>query len=77
MPQIAIVPTLAIRRQTNGTMQITMAGTSGAQYRCDASGDLLSWTPIATNVNNNGTIQVIDTQAATNSQRFYRGVLLR
>jgi phospholipase/lecithinase/hemolysin len=73
----AAVPTLAIGRQADGTVQITLTGTVGAQYRCDASIDLMTWSPIATNINNGGTIQVIDTEATALPQRFYRGVLLR
>jgi len=66
-----------MRQLTDGTIRLTLTGAIGAPYRCDASTDLIVWTPISTNLNSSGAIQITDSQALNLGQRFYRAALVR
>jgi hypothetical protein len=52
-----------------GQFQATLSGTGGGSYRIEASGDLTTWTSIATN-----TVPFTFTEAVTSGPRFYRAV---
>ena len=53
-------------------LQISVAGRVGVTYVLEASADLQSWTPVATNKTMNGVVTFQDTQAAGQDKRFYR-----
>ncbi len=60
--------TLTLTRGTNGSVQLTAAGTAGLNYIVQASTNLVSWQNIATNV---APVQFTDT-VTNRSTRFYR-----
>jgi phospholipase/lecithinase/hemolysin len=70
-------PGLALKRLTNGTVQLTITGVIGSTYRAEASTNLTAWTAIATNLAATASFQVMDNQANSFPRRFYRAVLLR
>jgi HYR domain len=51
---------------------IGIEGELGRSYVVEGSADLMNWEPIAVVENSNGTLQLIDRQAKTFEQRFYR-----
>jgi len=58
-----------------GSLQI--AGGAGQRYQIEASTDLLNWTDLVTLTNTSGTVQFLDSAAATFPQRFYRASFVR
>jgi hypothetical protein len=60
---------------TNG-FQLTVASTPGSSYAFDFTTDLLSWTPLGTNVAVGTTLNFTDTSAPVPNERFYRARLL-
>ncbi len=60
----------------NGTFQMVIDGVTGKTYVVQASTDLITWTPIKTNVPPSTPFTVIDANAPGISRRFYRAVLL-
>ncbi len=59
----------------NGQFQFTLAGKSGTSYWIEESGDLQSWTSIATNAASaNGALIFTDPRPVTGN-RFYRAVV--
>ncbi|MCX6927578.1 MAG: hypothetical protein NT154_30875 [Verrucomicrobia bacterium] len=72
------VPTLAFpARTTNGQFQFQLAGPVGSNYVIQASTDLITWTPIATNLfTATGFFSITDPSATNYSRRFYRAVLV-
>jgi hypothetical protein len=60
-------------RQSNGQFQLRVAGEAGRLYRVEATSTFSSWTTIlTTNAPAGGSFDVVDTQAASLSSRFYR-----
>jgi hypothetical protein len=60
---------------TNEQFTLSYTGIAGRSYALEASGDLASWSPVATNIASSaGTL--IDTQSSTAEARFYRIRLL-
>jgi phospholipase/lecithinase/hemolysin len=72
----AVRPQLAIKRVSDGSVQLTLSGSAGATYRCEASTDLRTWVSISTNTLTSSTIQVTDLQARSLPQRFYRAAVV-
>jgi hypothetical protein len=73
--QVTFVPfqMTAPARQTNGTIQIGLAGTPAGTYIIYASSNLMHWTPISTNsVPFGGTTNITDPASKNILMRFYR-----
>jgi len=70
-------PTLASPILTgNGQFQFQLSGPGGNEYVIQASSNLTSWIPIATNViPADGVMTFTDPDATNYSQRFYRAVM--
>jgi len=64
--------TLTAQPIANGQFTFTVDGTAGSQYVVEASSDLVNWTPIQTNA---APFTVVDPNAATNPQQYYRAYL--
>ncbi len=71
-----VPPVLALTRSTNGVVQLTITGSVGETYVCQASTNLLNWTPISTNLNTSGTIRILPPISTPATRGFYRAVLL-
>jgi hypothetical protein len=61
--------------QVDGSMQIQLNGAAGRAYEIEVSSNLMIWTPWTNCFNTNGTLNVIDPEAANCPQRFYRAVV--
>ncbi|HTB84156.1 MAG TPA: chitobiase/beta-hexosaminidase C-terminal domain-containing protein [Candidatus Sulfotelmatobacter sp.] len=57
---------------TNGIVHLFFIGTTGQTYVLLGSTNLLSWTPLATNMAPSGIFEMVDPQASQFSARFYR-----
>ncbi len=68
-------PTLGQFHYSNGQFQFQVNGMSGRNYRVDASTNLTSWVPLATNTAFGGSFTFIDTNAPAFKSRFYRAAL--
>lgn len=66
--------TLAVTRQADGSMRLSLTGTSGATYVCEASPDMATWTPFSTNVIAGTPTIIIDPPGANVAKRYYRAV---
>jgi phospholipase/lecithinase/hemolysin len=71
----AAPPSISIGRATNGAIQLTITGSVGASYVCEASTDLVNWSPIATNVNTSGAIQLTAPMNGAPGRGFYRAAI--
>ncbi|HWD94089.1 MAG TPA: LamG-like jellyroll fold domain-containing protein [Verrucomicrobiae bacterium] len=71
MPQV-----MALGRQPSGAMQLNFAGFAGRNYEFDVSTDLVHWTSWTTQLNDSGTMSIMDNEATNYPTRFYRAVLL-
>jgi subtilisin-like proprotein convertase family protein len=59
--------------QSNGSFTLTLSGQPGKTYVIQASSDLASWVPVATNVTSvAGNFQFTDTNVVSFPYRFYR-----
>lgn len=63
---------LAIKRNSNGTLNITVTGLNGA-HTIQASSDLITWSNVATVNVSNGTGTRVETPST--ARRFYRSIL--
>jgi hypothetical protein len=61
----------SIAEISNGTVQIGLAGTTGATYTLNASTNLVTWTPLVTFTNFNGPLLYNDSTASNFPARFY------
>ena len=61
-----------ISRLPNGTVQLSLSGTSDASYTLDVSTNLVNWTPLVTFSMTNGAVQLIDITATNVPAQFYR-----
>jgi len=67
-------PVLFVTR-TNTNYFVTLSnGQNGRSYRIDASANLSTWVPLATNIATNGGFTVPDPSATPLSNRYYRAV---
>jgi phospholipase/lecithinase/hemolysin len=73
----AIRPGISLTSLPDGSVQLTVSGSIGGTYRCDASADLKTWTPISTNVLSSASVVITDAQARSMPQRFYRAALMQ
>ncbi|MHB8521703.1 MAG: hypothetical protein ACYDH9_13215 [Limisphaerales bacterium] len=63
----------AISRAPNGGTQLTVSGTPGQDLVVEYSGDLKTWSGLATNVlGNDGQVQLTDSGTDVATNRFYR-----
>lgn len=68
-----IRPILSQPAKGGGVFQFTLAGEAGVSYVIQASTDLKSWTPVATNTG--PTTSRLITVNTTNSQNYYRALV--
>jgi hypothetical protein len=72
----AVVPPVTVQPQL-GSVDLSLSGISGRQYRIDVSDDLINWNPLSTNqVGVQGSLQCIDGKSTNSVSRFYRSILL-
>jgi hypothetical protein len=60
------------RRRRDGAWELAITGAPGRMQHVYASSDLKAWTRVSSKVNESGTINYTDRQAATAAQRFYK-----
>ena len=60
----------------NSVAQLLLYGTPGQQQVVQVSSDLVSWTPLTTNLTATNLFQLIETNAGQFPQRFYRASIL-
>ena len=56
----------------DGLFHFQLTGMNGFFFRVEASDDLVTWTPVCTNVVTEGAIHFVDPDADGHSRRFYR-----
>ena len=57
---------------TSRGLQFQVTGTPGQTYRLETSPDLRMWTEVSTQLNQNGTLLLIDPGATNSVRKFYR-----
>ncbi len=57
---------------SNGAFQLQFLGASGSNYVLQASTDLVSWTPLATNPMTTNVLNFVDQNSSNYPKRFYR-----
>jgi PKD repeat protein len=78
--EIAALPTttpswlLANLQLTNGAFQLALQGTNQIHYVIEASTNLVTWTPISTNLAVSNRLEFIDLQSTNFPLRFYRAL---
>jgi len=65
---------LTLTIASSGASRIQLTGKVGLRYVLEASPNLQTWTPIATNVLNTTSVIILDQQALNFTQRYYRAV---
>ena len=75
-PTGRIQPTMALTREPDLTMRLTVRGSVGDSYSIEVSSNLTTWVAWTNQVASNGTITVVDTDATNHFVRFYRALLL-
>ncbi len=71
----SLLPSMSLVKRTNGALELTISGQTGATYLTEASTNLTVWVPISTNLNSTGTIKLTNTEIQSFIQRYYRAVL--
>ena len=71
-PAAPVPPVLNITRLAAGAIQLTITGTIGTAYSCEASTNLLDWVPISTNLNTSGNFQIQPTQRGDAAWSYFR-----
>lgn len=66
---------LSLRRMSDGSYVIDLAGQANQTYVIETSPDLATWTPISTNILSGGVAHIPDAASATNSPRYYRALV--
>jgi hypothetical protein len=67
------LPNMQLRAGTNGQFVLTVSGLSGSNYDILATQDFSAWTVIGTvTLDDSGSLDFTDTNAASFPQRFYR-----
>jgi len=69
------VSQLAMQRQTNGQLQLSLQGKPYERYTILASQDLVHWTALTNLIATNGVLPFIDPNASLYPYRFYRAAL--
>jgi hypothetical protein len=59
---------------SDGSSQVTLQAQQGKTYTIEASTDLLTWTPIATNTLSSSLWNFVDVNSTNFTHRFYRAV---
>jgi len=59
---------------SDGCSRLTLQAQQGKTYTIEASTDLLSWTPIATNTLSTSIWNFVDVNSTNFTHRFYRAV---
>jgi hypothetical protein len=72
---VATLASMALAPQPGG-MQVTLQGQAGRTYSIEVSTDLVHWVAWTNQVNTNGTVCVMDTDATNCPARFYRARVL-
>jgi pimeloyl-ACP methyl ester carboxylesterase len=67
-----VVGDLSISTTQNGTMQIAVVSSPGTTNILEASTNLITWVPIATQISSNWLVTFLDNSASTYPVRFYR-----
>jgi hypothetical protein len=65
-------PMLYFSSFINGHFQLTLDGVPEAKYRVEYTTDLVSWTPLRTNIAFGGRFQFEDLGSTSSGARFYR-----
>lgn len=73
-PPSGSAPVLNLTPSTPGAVQLTITGSAGDTYVCEASPDLVNWLPVSTNFNSSGTLRLQLPQSG--AQNFYRAHIL-
>jgi len=60
---------------SNGLLVMQFGGNEGRRIIIEASGDLLNWHPISTNIINGGSVTFSDSSGTNFTHRFFRAVL--
>jgi len=60
---------------TNATPSLRVTGASGYNYLVEATTNFVTWEPVATLVNTNGSVDFVDPRTTNFIRRFYRAVL--
>ena len=68
---------LELNRQPNGVLALDLHGCIQSTYRIDASTNLMSWTPLSTQLNTSGVIVFTDLDVPLHPKRFYRAALVQ
>lgn len=76
-PTGSVPPKLALLRQSDGTLQITVQGQPSDSYGIDSSSNLFDWTRWTNMSTPQGTASVIDLDVTNALRRFYRALLLQ
>jgi hypothetical protein len=61
----------------NGSFQVSFFGQPGKRYVFEVSADLITWTPVSTNVAPAARFNLVDPNASNVHQRFYRATELQ
>jgi uncharacterized delta-60 repeat protein len=69
-----VIPRFGFVGMTNGSLRVVVLAESGFVYRLDASSDLRNWFMVATNYNQNSSIEF--NEPFTGTRRYYRAVKL-
>ena len=64
-----------IHRHASGECDVSFSVAAGHQYKMQVSTDLRDWVDLGLLVNETGEIQMLDTDAADSSIRYYRAIL--
>jgi hypothetical protein len=70
----ALPEIVAEQIETDGSVQLSVRGSSGSLYILQASTDLINWSALNTNLATTATIELTDPGAASFPARFYRVV---
>jgi hypothetical protein len=61
-----------IGRDSAGRVSLQLEGQADSRFAIDATTNLTSWTPLWTNILDNGSFYYVDTSATALSSRYYR-----
>jgi hypothetical protein len=77
LPSPTVHLAVSINNQpAGGVAQLVLHGTTGQRQIIQVSSNLFSWMPIATNSSGTNLFQLIETNSAQFTERFYRAVVI-